>query len=450
VTTSFARARSFVDENLWSREPLHPAPLAWARNVVQLGILVSQGFVRDHLMLRAHSLTYLTMLSIVPLLALVVTFADLVGMREQITGLIEGQIAAAVPDAAEWLLGFVRNLDFGALGPVSGAVLIGSTVMAIGGAEKALNAIWGVHKQRPWARRIPDYLAVLVVAPVLLGVAIPLRATVESQWVVQRLLEIPVFETLFAFGLSQVPLLLFIAAFAFLYWFLPNTQVRPFSAFLGGTVAAVLFIFTQVAYLSFQLGAARYNTIFGTFAAIPLFMVWLYLSWAVGLFGAELAYAHQTLARYRREVRGTPAGPAARESIGLAIALQVARAFREGAEPWTTEALSEALDVPLRTVREIVAELEESGIVLAVQSDGDPGYALGRPAEQVRVEDVLAALRGPREASIQISDVARAVNEVLREVDRGAAMAGEAYNLRDLADGLTLAPAGAAQRKAAG
>lgn len=432
----FARLRRFVEENLWSRAPLRPAPLGWLRGVVQLGIVIGQGFVRDQLLLRAHALTYLSMLSIVPLLALMVTFADLVGMRDQVSRLIEEQVGAAVPQAGEWLLRFVEELDFGALGTVSSGVLIASTILAIGGAERALNAIWGVQKQRSWARRIPDYLAVLVVAPIFVGVAIPLGASLQSQWFVQRMISVPGFETIYLFALAQAPAILMFVAFSFLYWFLPNTEVRPASALLGGAVGGVLFSLVQKAYVGFQVGAAKYNAIFGTFAALPLFMVWMYISWAIVLLGAEVAYAHQTLARYRREVRGTPAGPAAREALGLAIALQVARAFHEGRSPWTTEALSEALDVPLRTVREVMGQLEEASLVRATQEEGDPGYQLGRPAERIRVEDVLAALRGPRETPVQLPEVARVIGKVFEDIDRETHLAAEASSLRDLVEQL--------------
>jgi membrane protein len=225
-------------------------------------------------------------------------------------------------------------------------------------------------------------------------------------------------------------------AFSFLYWFLPNTEVRPLSALLGGAVGGVLFSLVQKAYVGFQVGAAKYNAIFGTFAALPLFMVWMYISWAIVLLGAEVAYAHQTLARYRREVRGAPAGPAAREALGLAIALQVARAFHEGRAPWTTEALSEALDVPLRTVREVMGQLEEARLVRATQEEGDPGYQLGRPADRIRVEDVLAALRGPRETPVQLPEVARVVGKVFEDIDRETHLAAEASSLRDLVEQL--------------
>jgi membrane protein len=430
---------------------VRPRPLAWARNLLQLAILITEGFRRDQLLLRAHRLTYLTLLSLVPLLALAVSLVDLVGGSEQVLRWIVQQVAAGSPQAVDYILRYVERFNFRALGGLSGAILLATTVLAVGGVEQALNAIWGVKKQRPWSRRVPDYLAVLVIAPILLGVAIPLRTTLESQWVVQRLLELPGFASVYRIGLSQAPTVLFAVAFSFLYWFLPNTAVGARAALAGGLVAGALFSLAQVVYLGFSVGAARYDAIFGTFAFLPLLMVWIYFSWAIVLLGAEVAYAVQTLRHYRREVRGRPAGPAAREAIGLAIALQVARAFRDGRDPWTTEALSDALDVPLRTVRDVMAELEATGVVHSCSPGAEEGgYLLARPAERVRVADVLAAQRGPRAARLPPGEVAHTVMEVLHAVDREELRVTESRTLRDLLDDLptTLEPArsGAAAR----
>nr|MDJ0789171.1 YihY/virulence factor BrkB family protein [Myxococcota bacterium] len=200
----FQRGQAYVEAHLWSREVL-PLPLGWLRGLVQLGVVIGEGFGKDHLLMRAHSLTYLTLLSIVPLLGLVATFGDIIGAREQIIGIIEERMAEAVPDAAAYLVGFVEGLDFRQLGAGAAAVLVLTTILAVGNAEQAFNAVWGVQKQRPWVRRIADYLAILVIAPILLGPALALRGAFESQTAVQRILEIPGAEALFDAGIQQLP-----------------------------------------------------------------------------------------------------------------------------------------------------------------------------------------------------------------------------------------------------
>lgn len=411
--------------------------MAWLRGFAQLSFIIGEGFVRDQLLLRSHALTYLTLLALVPLLAVAVTMSNAFGVSaENMTRLILEQVAAGSPEAVEQILPFVENLNFAALG-TSGAVLfLLTTVLALGNVEHALNQIWGLKQQRSWERRIPDYLAVLVVSPILLGVALSLGGTLQSQSLVQRMLEVPLFATLYDVGLRQAPLVLVIVAFAFLYWFLPNTRVRFVSALLGGIVAGVLYSLALYVYLSFNVGVLRYNTIFGSFAFLPLLMVWMYFGWAIVLLGAEVAYAHQTLSRYRREVRGAPAGAAARESIGLAIAIELARAFRDGRPPWSVDALSDFLDIPLRTVRDVTGELERVGILVPCAGELAGGYQIGRPLERVHVDDILTAMRGSRSAAIGDSHLERVVSKVLGDVDRAAAAASEARSLRDLVEDL--------------
>ena len=431
-----ARARRFIADNLWSNEPLRPAPLGWIRSIVQLSIVISEGFVRDQLLLRAHSLTYLTLFAIVPLLAIVLGALRAFGVDESIVLQLFEQFAGVVPeDSQAQILAALRDFDFGTLGAFGGGVLLLTTLWGIGNVERALNAVWGVNEQRTWARRLPDYLAVMIIAPVLMGIALPLRFSLENQAFVQEILNLPGIEQAYSTGLQYTPVLLFVLAFSFLYWFMPNTTVKLRSALTGGVVSAVLFTIAQVGYVEIVTVSARFSAVLGGLASAGFLLVWIYFSWSIILFGAEVAYASQTLGLYRREVQGTPAGPAARESIGLAIALHTARAFQDRAAPSTADALSDSLNVPLRTVRDILGELQEAGIVSPC---GDPpgSFQLGRPMEQIRVADVLLALRGPRDAALAVPDVAREVAGVLDEVDKNAALASEAQNLRDLVDGL--------------
>ncbi len=402
---------------------------------MQLGILVAEGFARDQLLLRANQLTYLTLLSLIPALALAVAVIDLIGGGEQVVRQLLGLASAMPPDVREFILARVTDFQFGALGPLGGGILLGTTVLALGNVERALNAVWGVGETRPWVRRIPDYLAVLVVAPLVLGVAISLRATLESQGFVRWALQHSLFDAAYHTGLRQLPTLLFVLGFSFLYWFMPNTRVRPLAALLGGLAAGLLFSLAQLAYVGLAIGATRAGAVFGALANPVLFLIWVYFSWAIVLFGAEVSYAYQTLPLYRREVRGEPASPAAREALGLAIAVQCARAFRDGAPAWTPAGLSEQLDVPLRTVRSVLDQLRQAGLVVAC-GEGSDAVQPARSLERIRVVDLLFALRGKRELALAVPEVARAVAAVLADVDRAAAAAAEGRNLRDLVEAL--------------
>jgi membrane protein len=435
------RAEAFLREGLWRVELVPRTWAARATSLLQLAVMIAQGFVRDRLLLRASALAYFSVLSMVPLLAIAVSVVGSLGVGEEIARLAVEQIAAGSPEAQSKILGLVENANFRGLGSLAAATLFLTTVLGIGNIEGALNSIWGVRQIRPWTRRLPDYLAVLVIAPLLLGAALSLATTLSNEWLVQRLLEIPAFQLAWELGLRHAPTAVLAVGFAFLYGFLPNTSVRPLSAALGGLVAAVLVTLAQSVYLGFSIGAARANALYGGFAQLPLLFVWIYLFWAIVLLGAELAFAHQNLPLYRREVQGRVAGPAEREAVGLRIALEVARAFRDGAAPWTADTLAEALRVPVRTVRGVLADLEVGRVVAALDSSEHPGaWQLGRPAERILVSDVLAALRGPREGLAGDPPLASALASVLGELAEAEAKGAGGRSLAEVLEAVPPAP----------
>lgn len=437
-----AEIRAYLREGLWRQEF---EPGTWAgrgARLLQFSIMVGEGFVRDQLLLRASALTYFTVLSIVPLLAIVSAVATAVGVTENVAGPIIDQIAAGAPQVAETLRQFVATANIGALGTLGAFTLFLTTVLGISNIERALNNIWGVQQERPWSRRLPDYLAVLIVAPLVLGAGLSLATTVKSQWVIQRLLEYPVFEMAYDLGLEQLPTVVLAGGFAFIYWFLPNTSVRPLAAFLGGITSAVGVNAALALYVGFSVGVARADALYGGFAQLPLFFVWTYVFWAVVLFGAEIAFAYQNLALYVREVRGEAAGPAEREAIGLRIALEIARSFRDTGSPWTEDDLSDRLSVPVRTVRDVLVPLQRARIVASVDDSErrTAGWQLGRPADAIQIIDLLGALRGPREPIAGAAEVTRAVEALLAEIHEGEVKAAAGQSLGDVLAGISTRP----------
>jgi len=313
-----SRARAFVREELWEAEPEPRSTAAWALAVLQFSVMIGQGFVRDQLLLRASALTYFTVLSIVPLLAIMIAVADAVGVTGNFAGMVVDHIAAGSPEAREKILALVERANFGALGSIGAATLFLTTVLGIGNIERSFNKIWGVKQVRSLGRRLPDYLAVLVIAPVLAGSGLSLATTLKSELAVQKLMDLPGFAPLYTYGLKQLPAVVLSLAFAFLVWFLPNTKVRASAALLGGFVAGFLVVIAQDVYLGMSFGVSRANVLYGSFAQIPLLFVWIYFFWAIVLFGAEVAFAYQNLDLYRREVRGEPTEQPAdlREHLG--------------------------------------------------------------------------------------------------------------------------------------
>ncbi len=426
------RAVRLIDRDLWSPQATARRGVEWARRTLQLLVLVGQGFVQDLLLLRASALTYYTVLSLIPLLAIALSLIEALGVSEDLARIIIEKVAAGIPEAGPRILDLVQKVDFAGLGTIGAAMLFATTVLGLSSVERSLNTVWKVERPRPWERRLPDYLAVLVVAPLLLGVAVSLGTTLQSQTIVGRLLQIPGFETVYKLGLRQAPLVFLWLGFGFVYWFLPNTKVKIWSALLGGAVAAVLFTLAQRVYVGFNVGVGRYSALFGGFAALPLLLVWIYISWLIVLLGAEVAFVHQNLARIRRARRGEVAGPAEREAVGLAIATRLARAFRDGEGALRVGALADALDVPEPSVRGIMADLERGGLVAVRGEPKEEVFQLGRAADAIPITDVLETLRGPRDSSEQPARLGAPVTQILGELDRGAEQALAGRTLADL------------------
>ena len=442
------RARVFIVEDLWNLETRGKGLRGAALASVQFGVMVGRGFVRDRLLLRASALTYVTTLALIPMLAVMVGLMQFGRGGDELVKMVVGEMTAVSPAARDMILQQVAKADFGSLGTIGAAILVLTSILALRHLEMTLNAIWGVEDHRTWARRLSDYLTVLIVAPMLTGVALSVGAGLQGAALFSEFVDPTVVTRLEAQWIRMLPWLSLVVAFSFLYWFFPNTKVKPLAALWGGVVAAVLFSVARYFYVDLNVGVSKYNAIFGGFAALPLILAWIYACWAVVLFGAEVAFAAQNLTHYRRELRGAEPGMAERETIGLRIALEVGRSFRDGLGPTTADALSDRLDLPVRVVRESVRALQGAGLLEETSDEaGEVGLLPARPLTSISVADVFHGLRGNRDPAGRRSaaspsdliDTAGAVHgrdlivtRVVHEIDAAFDAVAGGSNLEDL------------------
>ncbi|MDE0884954.1 MAG: YihY family inner membrane protein [Myxococcota bacterium] len=440
----FARARAFIIHDLWQMDLGPRSATASLLRLLQFGVMVAEGFVRDRLLLRASALTFMTALSAMPLLVVLVALVGLVGGQDTLIDYAVSQATAVSPEAHRWILSRIQEVHIGSLGTLGGATLVISAVLALRHLESTLGDIWGVRQNRSWPRRFADYLAVLVVAPILTGVAVSLWASLGSEAAAQGLRSLPLVGWIHDLNLIQLPQILIWVAFAFLYWFFPNTRVSIRSATLGGLVAMLLFTLTRVIYVDMGVGAARYSVLFGGLVALPLVLTWLYVCWAVVLFGAEIAYAHQNIAHYREELKRPKLPPAEKEFLAVRLMVAIASAFARHEAPRTCEALALQLEVPGRTLGELLDELDQAGIVVATGlGDREPAYLPARPLKDTTVADILGAIRlsrglqkspdgGPPPAPSR--EEARLL-PVFEEMDSALARIAGSHSLLDLVGG---------------
>jgi membrane protein len=387
----------WFDRELWERDPESSVFVRALRSTAQLIALTVSGFQTDQLLLRASGLTYVTALSIIPMLGVVIAILGVAGVNETIVNFAIDQLTTTAPEVSATVRGYAAGLDLKSFGAVGGTIVFGTAVLALRHLETTLNEIWGVKKNRGWARRFSDYLAVMVVGPISVGVAVSLATTLQSESALARLLNDPTFARIYGLGLSQVPVFVLFLGFTFLYWFFPNTTVRLRAAAFGGLVAAVLFSAARAIYVDFQVGAATYRAVFGALSAVPLILAWLYACWAVVLLGAEVAFATDNLAFARREMRSGEASPARSEAIAVGIAVEIVRCFQHQVGPPTAIWLADELDEPFRLVHRLLDNLERDDLVRRVMLGDEEGvgFVPARPSSDLTLGAILRAVRGP-------------------------------------------------------
>jgi len=302
-----AKKMQFIKTDIWrmrSRELPRTKYIGIA--LLRIIILSVQRFDKHDCLFRASALTFYSLLSIVPVLAMAFGLAKGFGfekaLERQLFETFQGQeeVVVRVMDFARSLLESTKG------GVIAGAgllLLFWTIIRVLGSIENSFNHIWGIKKGRSFSRKISDYLSAMLVCPVLFIVSSMVTVVIKSQvqLVVQKIALLGAISPVIFFTLRLLPYCVIWILFTFVYMFMPNTKIRFASAIFAGIVAGTLYQVFQLAYLSFQIGVAKYNAIYGSFAALPLFLVWLQLSWMIVLFGAELSFAHQHVETYEFE-----------------------------------------------------------------------------------------------------------------------------------------------------
>jgi membrane protein len=301
--------------------------------------------------------------------------------------------------------------------------------------EKTFNRVWGVKETRPMLRRFTDYFSVVTIGPIFVVAAISMTSTVKSQKLVQTLIEHQYFGEMLLALFEILPFMVMWLVFAGLYLFMPNVKVSPRAALIGGVFGGTLWQISQWGYLNFQVGVARYNAIYGTLAALPVLMIWIYFSWMIVLLGLEMTYATQNLRSIRQDIRGARVNFASLEFIALTVLLCVGRRFYLGEPAMGKEQLMEELAVPSRLLRKILDELVKLGFIAETLQESDTtAYQPARALEKIRLHDVIRSLAVDGTDYSHLRDTPErlavgGVAEILHDAEQKAL---EGMTLRDL------------------
>lgn len=414
-----------------------PALRAWPLRVLRVGHALANDLLEGQLTLRAMSLVYTTLLSLVPLLALSFSVLKGFGVHNQIEPLllrVLTPLGERAPELTSSIIGFVDNMRVGVLGSLGLAFLMFTVVSLIQKIERAFNYAWRTSQGRSLGQRFSNYLSVIMVGPVLIFAALGLTASLSSAALVQRVTQVEVVGWLVQ-GIGQLlPYLLVIAAFTFVYVFVPNAKVKPGPAAVGGLVAGTLWQSLGFGFAAVVATSARYTAIYSGFAVLVFFMMWLYLSWLILLAGARLAFYVQ----FPEQITSHPSerllSSRRKEHLALLAMTRIAQAHFGEEPPPTSQELARSCGVAADLVEGVLDPLERTGFVVQA-ARGDRAYVPARAPERVLVEDILRAVRTAEESGRGDwrPKSSPAVDEALASFERALSDGLQQRTLRDVA-----------------
>ena len=355
------------------------------------------GMLRDifsnELTFRAMSLVYTTLLSIVPLLAVSFALAKGLGMVEKLREMFTKSLQHLGPDGiaiAENILQMVDRINGKAIGAIGVVFFLWTAVSMVQKVEASFNYVWYVTKARSFARRFTEYLVILLMAPVAMGTAFSMIASLSSNSVVDYLEALPGFDTLFLMIVTALPYVMIILVFTGLYYFMPNTQVRFRSALVGGVAGGIMWATVSVIFTTFIATSFRTFAVYASFGVGIITLMWLYLNWLVLLLGAQLAFYHQNPAFLRIGRQEPRLSNGMRERLALNVMVMVGAAFRESGKDVSLKDVGASLTIPTLALGPISEALEEKGLLAQTDTEN---LVPGRDMQRIRLQDVLDVVR---------------------------------------------------------
>lgn len=390
----------FVEHDIW-RIPLSELSPRKTFLIKQLRILILavRGFVEDKVHVRASALTYYSLFGMVPVLGLFFGVAKGFGLEEY----LEDQLRKAFSGREEvlnFLLEFSQSLlettRGGILAGIGIVILLYTVMIILNFIEDSFNEIWQVKKARPWSRKFSDYFAMMFIAPlffILASATTVFLRTEAYNFVEGMALGQYISPALIFFG-KLIPYLLVWIMFLILYIIMPNTNVKFKSALIAAIIAGTLFQVTQWYYIYFQVGVSRYNAIYGSFAALPLLMFFIRISWLIVLFGAEISYANQNVENYEFEAESQHISPFNKKLLALYVMQLLIANFMDGGKPLTSEDIAHKLQIPNKLVRSILNDLTEVSLLSETNTEHakETGFLPSMDPNKISVRLVLERL----------------------------------------------------------
>jgi membrane protein len=369
--------------------------------VKQLRILVltARRFRKDKCNLSASALTFYSVLSIVPVLAMAFGITKGFGFQK----LLEKQLLEKFQGQQEVMNRIVafshsllENTKGGVIAGIGIIFLLWTVIKVFSQIESSFNGIWEVKTSRTLGRKFSDYLSIMLISPILfiLSSSVTVFITTQITAITQKVALIGMFSPVIFLMLKFIPYALIWVLFTIMYILMPNTKVNFSSGLIAGVIAGTIYQIAQWAYITFQVGVAKYNAIYGSFAALPLFLIWIQLSWLIVLFGAEISFAYQYVDTYEFDPDNRLISSGFRRLLSLQISRLVISRFLNAQSPLSADNISRVLEIPIRLTQQILKELVEASILSCAETQKNKGvsYQPARDINTITINSVIEAL----------------------------------------------------------
>jgi membrane protein len=422
-----------LEEGLFQKSRDMAPPWGPVLRFLRYPVAVGRDWLGGDISVRAMSLAYTTLLSLVPLMVFSFSILKGLGARGDLRYLLHQffrPIGQAADQLTETVMQFVTNMRGDVLGSIGLAFLVYTVITTIQKVEASFNFVWRVQRPRSFARRFTEYLSVMIVGPILLAVAIGLLGSAEHSPFAQWLTAVPPLAWAMTVLGRVAPYFIVAVVFSFMYAFIPNTRVQLRAAVIGGATAGVIWALVGKVFTTVIVYSSQMMAVYTGFAIVLTTLIWVYVSWLILLIGAQLAFYVQ-FPQYLRigqdlvELTGN-----AREQAGLSVMALIGRDYTDGKGYWSSNALAANLDIPSTALAPVLASLERGGLIVATEKEQ---FLPARDVSSIRLIDIIEAVRSRHTGRLQLDMHPQpCASSVMEEIDVAIKNKLGARSLKDL------------------
>ncbi len=337
-------------------------------------LLAARGFSNDRVSLQASALTFYSLLSVIPIAAIVFAIAKGFGLDKNLEQLIIDKFQSE-QEVLNWLLqnatNAIEKTRGGYIAGIGVIILFWSAMSLLNHIESSFNHIWQIRSSRPWYRKFTDYLTIMLIAPVFIILSSSITVFISTE-LTDYMTKAPIldfFKPVISFLFRFAPYFLSWITLTILFIIMPNAKVKFVPALISGIIAGTILQGIQWLYIDLQFGIAKLSAIYGSFAAVPLFIIWIQTSWIVVLLGAEISFANQNISRYELESEALNISNYQKRALVLMIMHIIIRNFSMGEKPISAEYIAVNLKIPVRLSRDILQDLSSANLVSIIHEN---------------------------------------------------------------------------------